>query len=146
MYRCWDWIEDVSKLQRGEDTENQNITSGDKLPDEVQTDLHTLRALMLHGIGGEVDSVDVVAVDEGGAMKGVVENNDFARGVFFLFQRTDFAQASSKMMTLLIWANQPPYIYIKWFLGVYSTYPRCEPRHSSYFLSFTPLWLILSCI
>jgi hypothetical protein len=28
---------------------------------------------MLHGIGGEVDGVDVVAVDEGGAMKGVVE-------------------------------------------------------------------------
>jgi hypothetical protein len=28
---------------------------------------------MLHGIGGEVDGADVVAVDEGGAMKGVVE-------------------------------------------------------------------------
>jgi hypothetical protein len=32
-----------------------------------------LRALMLHGIGGEVDGVDVVAVDEGGALKGAVE-------------------------------------------------------------------------
>jgi hypothetical protein len=28
---------------------------------------------MLHGIGGEVDGVDVVAVDEGGALKGAVE-------------------------------------------------------------------------
>jgi hypothetical protein len=28
---------------------------------------------MLHGIGGEVDGADVVAVDEGGALKGVVE-------------------------------------------------------------------------
>jgi hypothetical protein len=39
----------------------------------VQVDLHVLRALMLHGIGGEVDGVDVVAVDEGGALTGVVE-------------------------------------------------------------------------
>jgi hypothetical protein len=41
--------------------------------DEVQVDLHVLRALMLHGIGGEVDCADVVAVDEGGALKGAVE-------------------------------------------------------------------------
>jgi hypothetical protein len=32
-----------------------------------------LRALMLYGIGGEVDGADVVAVDKGGALKGVVE-------------------------------------------------------------------------
>jgi hypothetical protein len=32
-----------------------------------------LRVLMLHKIGGEVDHADVVAVDEGGALKGVVE-------------------------------------------------------------------------
>jgi hypothetical protein len=28
---------------------------------------------MLHGIGGEVDCADVVAVDEGGALEGTVE-------------------------------------------------------------------------
>jgi hypothetical protein len=28
---------------------------------------------MLHGIGGEVDRVDVVAVEEGGALKAAVE-------------------------------------------------------------------------
>jgi hypothetical protein len=28
---------------------------------------------MLHGIGGEVDRADVVAVDEGGALKGTLE-------------------------------------------------------------------------
>jgi hypothetical protein len=28
---------------------------------------------MLHGIGGEVDRADVVAIDEGGTLKGVVE-------------------------------------------------------------------------
>jgi hypothetical protein len=32
-----------------------------------------LRALMLHGVGGEVDGADVVAVDEGGALEGAVE-------------------------------------------------------------------------
>ena len=41
--------------------------------DEVQADLHMLRALMLHGIGGEVDGTNVVAVDESGTLKGAVE-------------------------------------------------------------------------
>jgi hypothetical protein len=43
------------------------------LADEVQVDLHMLRALMLHGVGGEVDHADVVAVDKGGALEGTVE-------------------------------------------------------------------------
>jgi hypothetical protein len=54
--------------QRGGDTENPNITGGDPLADQVQVDLHVLRALMLHGIGGVVDRADVVAVDEAGAL------------------------------------------------------------------------------
>jgi hypothetical protein len=32
-----------------------------------------LRVLMLHGSGEEVDRADVVAVDEGGPLKGAVE-------------------------------------------------------------------------
>jgi hypothetical protein len=32
-----------------------------------------LHALMLHGIGAEVDRADVVAVDEGGALKRAVK-------------------------------------------------------------------------
>jgi hypothetical protein len=32
-----------------------------------------LHALMLHGIGGEVDGADIVAVEKGGTLKGVVE-------------------------------------------------------------------------
>jgi nucleoside-triphosphatase THEP1 len=55
------------------DTENPNITVGDPLADKVQVDLHVLRALVLHGIGGEVDRADVVAVDEAGALEGAVE-------------------------------------------------------------------------
>jgi hypothetical protein len=39
----------------------------------VKVDLHVLRALMLHKIGGEVDRVDIVAVDEGGALEGAME-------------------------------------------------------------------------
>jgi hypothetical protein len=35
-----------------------------------------LCVLMLHGIGAEVDGADVVAVDEGGALKGAVELMD----------------------------------------------------------------------
>jgi nucleoside-triphosphatase THEP1 len=65
--------EDVGELQRGGDVENPNVTGGDMLADEVQVNLHVLRALMLHGIGGEVDCTDVVAVDEGGALEGTVE-------------------------------------------------------------------------
>jgi hypothetical protein len=30
------------------------------------------------------------------------------------------------------------------FLWVYVTYPKCETIHSSYFPSFTPLWLVLN--
>jgi hypothetical protein len=32
-----------------------------------------IRVLMLHGIGGEVDDANVVVLDEGGTLKGVVE-------------------------------------------------------------------------
>jgi nucleoside-triphosphatase THEP1 len=60
-------------LQRGGDAENPNVTGSDTLADEVQVNLHVLHALMLHGIGGEVDRADVVAVDESGALKGTVE-------------------------------------------------------------------------
>jgi hypothetical protein len=51
--------EDVGELQRCGDVENPNVTGGDPLADKVQVDLHVLRALMLHEIGGEVDLVDM---------------------------------------------------------------------------------------
>ena len=43
---------------------NSNISDGDTLADEVEIDLDMLRALMLDGVGGEVDGPDIVAVDE----------------------------------------------------------------------------------
>jgi hypothetical protein len=36
---------------------------GDTLADEVEVDLHVLRALMLHGVGGEVDHAEVAIVN-----------------------------------------------------------------------------------
>jgi hypothetical protein len=39
----------------------------------VQVDLHMLRALMLHGIGEEVDGAGIVTIDKGGALNGAVE-------------------------------------------------------------------------
>jgi hypothetical protein len=41
--------------------------------DEVQVDLHVLRVMMLHMIGWEVDSADVVTVDEDDTLEGVVD-------------------------------------------------------------------------
>jgi hypothetical protein len=46
--------------------EDANIsTAGDPLADKVKIDLDMLRALVLDGVGGEVDGADVVAEDEG---------------------------------------------------------------------------------
>jgi hypothetical protein len=61
----------VGDLQSGGDAENPNVTGGDTLANEVQADLHVLRALMLHEIDGEVDRINVIAVDEGGTLEGL---------------------------------------------------------------------------
>ena len=41
---------------------NSNISDGDAFAGEVEIDLDMLHALMLHGVGGEVDDADVVTV------------------------------------------------------------------------------------
>jgi hypothetical protein len=41
------------------------ITDGHAFPYKVEVDLDMLRVLVLNVVGGEVDGVDVVAVDEG---------------------------------------------------------------------------------
>ena len=43
-----------------------NSTNSNAFSDEVEVDFHVLGALMLNGVGGEVDGADVVAVDEAG--------------------------------------------------------------------------------
>jgi hypothetical protein len=41
------------------------MTDGHTFLHEVQDDLDMLCALVLNGVGGELDSADIVAVDEG---------------------------------------------------------------------------------
>jgi hypothetical protein len=43
--------------------EDVNIFDGNALTDEVEINLSMLGALMLDGVGGEVDRADVVIVD-----------------------------------------------------------------------------------
>jgi hypothetical protein len=50
-------------LGGSQDAEHVDIADINTLTDEVEVYLHALRALVLHGIGGEVDRADVVAVD-----------------------------------------------------------------------------------
>jgi hypothetical protein len=42
-----------------------DITNGHAFPHKVEVDLDMLRALALNGVGGDVDSADIVAVDKG---------------------------------------------------------------------------------
>jgi hypothetical protein len=44
--------------------QDADITDGNAFPDEVEVDLDMLYALVLNGVGGEVDGADVIAVDE----------------------------------------------------------------------------------
>jgi hypothetical protein len=42
-----------------------DITDGHTFPHKVEVDLGMLHALVLDGVGGQVDSADVVTIDEG---------------------------------------------------------------------------------
>jgi hypothetical protein len=46
--------------------EDTNVPDDNILADEVEINLNMFGALMLDEVGGEVDSVDVVAVDQSG--------------------------------------------------------------------------------
>ena len=73
-YRCWETLgEDIGVLGCHGDMENSNMTEGDTLPNKVEINLNVLRALMLDRIGGEVDSTDVVAINQGGTTKMVAK-------------------------------------------------------------------------
>ena len=53
--------------------EDLNSTGGDIITDEVEIDLYMLGPLVLHGVGGEVDCADVVAVDQRAPGEGTVK-------------------------------------------------------------------------
>ena len=52
---------------------NVNSSTGDLFVDEVKIDLDMFRALVLDGVGGEVDDADVVAEDQGARGQRTVE-------------------------------------------------------------------------
>jgi hypothetical protein len=43
--------------------EDADLADGDLLSNKVKINLHMLGVLMLNGVGGEIDDVDVVTVD-----------------------------------------------------------------------------------
>jgi hypothetical protein len=45
--------------------QDADITDDHAFPHKVEVALDMLRALMLNGVGGEVDGIDIVTVDEG---------------------------------------------------------------------------------
>jgi hypothetical protein len=50
-----------------------NSTNGHTFPDEMKVNLHMFGALMLHRVGGEIDSAHIVAVDKTGCGKRMME-------------------------------------------------------------------------
>jgi hypothetical protein len=60
--------EDVCELGGSRYVKDPHLADGNPITDEVKVDLHMLGPLVLHGVGGEVDRTDVVAVrDENGS-------------------------------------------------------------------------------
>jgi hypothetical protein len=57
---------DVGELRSRRDVEDKNVPDGNALTDKVEINLDMLDALVLDGVGGEVDNTDVVAVDQSG--------------------------------------------------------------------------------
>jgi hypothetical protein len=53
--------------------EDTNIPDGNTLTDKVKINLNMLGALMLNGVGGEVDDVDIVVIDQSDPWQGVVQ-------------------------------------------------------------------------
>ena len=52
------------------------MTKGNLLSNKMEVDLNMLRPLMLHRIAGEIDSTDVVAIDQGSTARGALELNE----------------------------------------------------------------------
>jgi hypothetical protein len=50
-----------------------DITDGHVFPHKLEDDLDMLHALVLNGVGGEVDDTDAVAVDDDALRQGSVE-------------------------------------------------------------------------
>jgi hypothetical protein len=56
--------EDIRELGGCRDMQDTDITNGNAFPNEVEVDLNMLHTLVLNGVGGELDGIDIVVVDE----------------------------------------------------------------------------------
>jgi hypothetical protein len=54
------------ELRSRRDVEDTNVPDGNALADKVKINLNMLGALVLNGVGGEVDDVDIIAIDQSG--------------------------------------------------------------------------------
>jgi hypothetical protein len=52
---------------------NSNVTEGNLLSNKVEIDLNVLRPLMLHWITGEIDSTDIIAIDQSSTARGTLK-------------------------------------------------------------------------
>jgi hypothetical protein len=55
--------------------EDTNVPDGNTLTDKVKINLNMLGALVLNGVGGEVDDTDVVAIDQSDPRQRVVQHH-----------------------------------------------------------------------
>jgi hypothetical protein len=53
--------------------EDTNVPDGNALTEKVKINLNMLGALVVNRVGGEVDGVDVVVVDQSGPRQGAVQ-------------------------------------------------------------------------
>jgi hypothetical protein len=65
--------EDVGILRCRGNMENSNVTKGNLLSNKMEVDLNVLRPLMLHRITGEINSTDVVTIDQSSTARGMLE-------------------------------------------------------------------------
>jgi len=64
--------EDIGELRRSGYVKNMDSTHGNLFADEMKVNFHVLSALMLYGVGGEVDDANIVAVDKTSGVQGMV--------------------------------------------------------------------------
>jgi hypothetical protein len=63
---CWQKTlgEDVDESRSCRDMQNVNFPNGDLVTDEVKINLDMLRAMMLNGVGRQVDGTNIVTIDK----------------------------------------------------------------------------------
>jgi hypothetical protein len=49
------------------------VAEGDLLSNKVEVNLNMFRPLMLHGVAGEINNTDIVAIDQGSMAKRVAK-------------------------------------------------------------------------